>query len=213
LGLQRIWKPDYNGHRWIIEDVIASGRRLALGLAVGLTLSITVGMALLLARSRNAWPNPYFFSKIAPTAMLAVYMVAFGTELKLSVAIIGLGIFPSMAMSIYSSIRSDVPMELIYKSFTVGASNMETVYEVVYKQILPRIIQNIQSQIGPAMVFLIATEWVMSDVGFGYRLRMQARLLNMNVVYSYLAILGLVGFLIDRGLISLRHRLCPWFGD
>ena len=40
------------------------------------------------------------------------------------------------------------------------------------------------------MVFLIAAEYVVGDVGIGYRIRIQSRILNMNVVYIYLIILG-----------------------
>ncbi len=39
-----------------------------------------------------------------------------------------------------------------------------------------------------------------------------ARLLDMSVVYVYLIVLGVTGFLIDYSLIWLRRKLCPWFG-
>ena len=61
------------------------------------------------------------------------------------------------------------------------------------------------------MVFLIAAEWMMADVGFGYRLRIQSRLLNMSVVYIYLILLGVAGFGIDWLLTLARKKLSPWF--
>jgi len=36
--------------------------------------------------------------------------------------------------------------------------------------------------------------------------------LDMSLVYSYLILLGVIGFVIDWLLIALRRRLCPWFG-
>ncbi len=39
------------------------------------------------------------------------------------------------------------------------------------------------------------------------------RILNMNVVYIYLIILGASGLLMDWGLTLLRRKLCPWFGE
>ena len=84
-------------------------------------------------------------------------------------------------------------------------------WEVVLRQILPRIIENARLQIGPAMIFLIAAEWALSDVGFGYTLRIQSRLQNMNIVFTYLAILAVAGLVIDWSLIWLRRWLCPWF--
>ncbi len=47
----------------------------------------------------------------------------------------------------------------------------------------------------------------------GYRLRIQSRLLNMNVVYTYLVFLGATGFLMDEALSWLRRKTCPWFGE
>ena len=50
-----------------------------------------------------------------------------------------------------------------------------------------------------------------ADTGFGYRLKLQSRLTNMNVVYNYLLILGLITSVLDFGLLKLRKNLCKWF--
>jgi ABC-type nitrate/sulfonate/bicarbonate transport system permease component len=52
-----------------------------------------------------------------------------------------------------------------------------------------------------------------SDVGVGYRLRIQSRLLNMNIVYVYLIALCLTTYLIDWSLKLLKNKLCPWNGE
>ena len=109
------------------------------------------------------------------------------------------GIMPPMAISISLAVR-DVPSELIEKSYTLGASNMEAVWSVVFKIILPKFMDSIRLQIGAAMVYLIAAEMLVSDVGFGYRIRLQMKLLNMDVVFPYLAILAGFGFLMDFGV-------------
>ena len=68
-------------------------------------------------------------------------------------------------------------------------------------------------QIGPAMISLIAAEWLVADAGFGYRLRLQGRIFHFDVVYTYLIVLGVTGLLIDWALSLTRRKLCPWFGD
>jgi NitT/TauT family transport system permease protein len=145
--------------------------------------------------------------------MLAVYFVLVGADLKLFVAMIALGIFPTLAQSIYQAAKKDVTEHAVSKAYTLGASHLEVIWDVVYKQILPRIIESVRLQVGPAMIFLIAVEWLVNEPGFGYRLRIQSRVLNMNVVYIYLIILGLFGFLIDAALSLLRRKICPWFGE
>ncbi|TWT94813.1 putative aliphatic sulfonates transport permease protein SsuC [Botrimarina colliarenosi] len=199
-----------------VGDVRASASRLALGVGSGVLLAFVVGLAMGCFPAVEALllPPISFFAKIPPTAMLAVYFVFFGvTSIQIFVALIGFGIFPTLAQAIAQAAQKDVDSHTVSKSYTLGASSFEVVWEVVLRQILPRIIENARLQIGPAMVFLIAAEFALADVGFGYTLRMQSRLQNMNLVYTYLAILAVAGLAIDWVLILLRRWLCPWFGD
>ena len=145
--------------------------------------------------------------------MLAVYFVLFGIQLKFFVAAVALGNLPTLAQAIFQAAKNDVTDHAIFKAYTLGASHLEVIWNVVVRQILPRIIETIRLQVGPAMVFLIAAELYLADVGFGYRLRMQSRIMHLNVVYIYLFILGTSGFLFDAVLTTLRKKLCPWFGD
>lgn len=214
-GWQRLAAADAAGDVWIAADAWATYSRLFLGLLVGVLLAVVIGMAMGCFSQAEAFflPPLGFFAKIPPTAMLAVYFVLVGYGMKMYVAMLALGIFPTLAQAIHQAAKKDVSDHAICKAYTLGATHIETIWNVVYKQILPRIIENVRLQIGPAMVFLIAAEWVAADVGFGYRLRIQQRLLNMNVVYTYLVILGVTGLLMDWLLSSLRRKLCPWFGE
>ena len=128
------------------------------------------------------------------------------------VAMIGFGVLPTLTQSIYISARDDIHEEEIDKAYTLGASNLEVIWNVVFRHILPKILDAVRLQIGPAMVFLIAAEMLVGQVGMGYQIRMQQRLLHMNIVYNYLLILGITGLLMDRGMIVLREWLCPWYG-
>ena len=197
-------------------DLKASSVRLATGIGLGIFLAFVVGLAMgcFPIVEASLMPPIAFLAKIPPTAMLAVYFVIFGaTGIKIFVALIGFGIFPTLAQSIAQAAQKDVDEHTLYKSYTLGASHFEVVWEVVLRQILPRIIESARLQIGPAMVFLIAVEWILADQGFGYTLRMESRLQNMNIVYTYLAILGAAGLAFDQMLIFLRRYLCPWFGN
>ena len=126
---------------------------------------------------------------------------------------VALGIFFSMTQSIYLAVRQDVSDEAINKAYTLGASEIEILYEVIWKQILPKIIDNIRLQTGPAIVFLLAAEMAVGNAGLGYQIRMQSRILNMSIVFVYLAILAFIGLIVEWGLDTLRRKLCPWYVD
>jgi len=199
---------------WLATDAAATYWRLLLGLGVGTFVSVVVGVAMGAYTAAEAFFSPVvtFMAKIPPTAMLAVYMVVFGTKLEMYVALVAFGVFFTMVQSIYQAVKKDVDADHIDKAYTLGASELEVIIEVIWRQVLPRVIENIRLHLGPAMVFLIAAEMLFASEGFGYTIRQQSRLVNMNVVYIYLAILGLSGLLIDWLLLRLRRWLCPWFG-
>lgn len=209
-GSEKAPKPS-----WLYKDFKATYWRLSAGLTCGTILSIVLGIAMGAYRGVEAFFSPVitFMSKVPPTAMLGVYMVLFGTKLELYVAMVGLGVFFTMVQSIFQSVKTDVGADQIDKAYTLGASEFEVITEVIWRQILPRIIDNIRLHIGPAMVFLIAAEMLFASEGFGYTIRQQARLVNMNVVYIYLAILGFTGLFFDWALLRCRQWLCPWFGE
>jgi NitT/TauT family transport system permease protein len=207
--------PDTLGHVWLLDDSRATLTRFFLGLGVGVFLSVIIGTAMGCFLSVEAFclPTLSFFAKIPPTAMLAVFFVLVGMNLTMFMTMIGFGVLPTLTQAIYQSAKYDVQEELINKAYTLGASNTEVILSVIFRQILPRIIEAVRLQVGPAMVFLIAAEWMLADVGFGYRLRIQSRLMNMGVVYVYIILLGAFGFCVDRMLTKLRQWTCPWFDN
>jgi NitT/TauT family transport system permease protein len=201
-----------SGERWIVEDLRATTSRLFLGLLYGVTGALVLGVLMGCFPRLEALlvPPLSILAKLPPTAALAVFFVLFGTDLQMYVAMIAFGILPTLAQSVYLSVK-ELPEEMLNKAYTLGASNTELIWNVILRVILPKTIDAVRLVIGPAMVYLIAAEMVCGDVGFGYRIRLQSRLLNMNVVYPYLAVLAAFGYGMDYALRLLRRVACPWY--
>ncbi len=208
------WVVHAVGSTMLWQDASATFVRHFSGLAVGVLLSIVIGLAMGCYAPAEAFflPPLSFLAKVPPTAIMAVFFVVVGLKFQMYVAMIAFGVLPTLAQAIYQAAKNDVPEELVFKAYTLGASHAELIWNVIYKQVLPRIIESVRLQVGPAMVYLIAAEMLVASAGFGYRIRMEQRLTHMDVVYVYLVILGLVGYLMDFSLSWLRQKLCPWFG-
>ena len=211
-GVKKFTRLDRKKERWIVEDSLATGRRFIYGIGLGVACGFVLGMLMGCFATVEAFLQPpiALLAKVPQTAALAVYFVAFGTGMSMYVAMISLGIIPALAVTVYLAIK-DLPSEMLDKAYTLGASNFEVATEVVFRQVLPKFIDAVRLAIGPAIVFLIAAEMVVGDVGFGYRIRLQFKLTNMNVVYPYLVMLAFFGFALDYGLRYLQARLCPWY--
>lgn len=204
---------DRIGNTWLWKDGYATYSRLVKGLGWGCLISVILGVLMGCYERLGAilMPPCAFLAKIPGTAMLAVFFVMVGTGESMFIAMIGFGLLPTLTQSIALSAKNELHDEEINKAYTLGASNFEVIWNVVVRQILPNILDAIRLQLGPAMVYLIAAEMLVGQVGMGYQIRMQQRLMNMAVVYDYLIILGLSGLLMDRGMNFLRAKLCPWY--
>ena len=214
-GVTTILSPNRSGEWALGADAVATGRRFFLGLACGLALSFLVGIAMGAVTPVGAGLGPtlLFFGSIPPTAMLAVYYEAFGIGETLYIGLIALGVFPLLAGGLYKSVLTDVPDHAVSKAYTLGASHAEVVWNVIVPQTLPRFLESARLAAGLAMIFLIAAEWLLADVGFGHQLKLWSRIAAMDLAYPYLFLLGLFGLAIDQGLYRLRRWLSPWWEE
>ncbi|MDA1276946.1 MAG: ABC transporter permease subunit [Verrucomicrobia bacterium] len=212
-GVGDAFKPDdWNNESWIASDAKATGARFFLGLAVGVMGAFGIGMLMGCFTPVEAfcYPPLSLLAKIPPTGALGVFFVLVGMDTSMFVTMIAFGILPTLALTIFLAVK-EFPEELQFKAYTLGASHSEVVWTVIFRFVLPKLLDAVRLVIGPALVYLIAAEMVVGDVGFGYRIRLQSKLLDMSVVYPYLAILAAFGFTMDFGLRRLRRKLCPWF--
>ncbi|MEO0459481.1 MAG: ABC transporter permease subunit [Myxococcota bacterium] len=212
-GVSRIVQVNpRDDERWLVVDGIATAKRYFLGMAASVLLAFVLGIGM----GRYDAMESFFgaplslMAKVPPTAALAVFFVMVGTDLEMYIAMITFGVAPTLAQSIYLNVR-DVPDQVLNKAATLGASQFEIIWNIIVRQILPQFIDAIRLQIGPAMVYLIAAEMVCASEGFGYRIRIQFKRTEMEVVYPYLVLLALFGFLMDWMLRRIQARACPWY--
>ena len=198
--------------RWIVVDAKATATRYFLGLGIGATAALFIGLGMGCFARIEAFLQPplALLAQVPPTAALAVFFVLVGTGQNMYVTMIAFGVLPAMAQTVYLEVK-EFPEELLYKTYTLGASRMEVIFSIIFRQVLPRLLDSLRLVIGPALVYLIAAEMVVGDLGFGYRIRLQSKLMNMSVVYPYLALLAGFGFSMDFLLRKVQRKFCPWY--
>ena len=200
-----------SGERWLVVDTKATLFRLFLGMAISVVAAVALGLLMGVYAPVEAilYPPLAFTAKCVPTAMIAVFFAMLGTGEKMFVGIIVFGVLPTLTQTVFLAVK-DVPEELIYKSYTLGASRTEIIWNIIFRHVLPKLMDAVRLSIGPAMVILIAAEMLVADEGFGYRIRLEMKKLNMDIVYPYIAMLAGFGFGIDFTLIRLQRVLAPW---
>ncbi|QDT15592.1 ABC transporter permease subunit [Alienimonas californiensis] len=134
--------------------------------------------------------------------MLAVYYRAFGIGEALYVGLIALGVFPLLAGGLYKSVLTDVTDHAVSEAYTLGASHAEAVWNVIVPQTLPRFLESLRLAAGLGMIFLIAAERLLADVGIVYQ---------HDTLYDFLTAQGNVaqGLMLDRTSLAFRFFQYP----
>lgn len=198
--------------RYLTEDLWASFCRLAAGVFIAVVISLAVGlsMGVFAPVETLLYPLVSALSKIPALAVFPIIMMVMGVDNEApKITIITLGIAPVIMMDTLLRCR-EVATELITKAYTLGATTAEVVFKVVLPQVWPGFLNSVRISLGPAWVFLIAAEAISADAGLGYRIFLVQRQLGMNKILIYVAIIMLVGLVVDAGLRWFIHHRYRW---
>ena len=147
---------------------------------------------------------------VPPLAILPILFIVFGLGELSKVMLIVIGITPALARDLEQRAR-EIPVELLVKAQTLGASTWTLMLRVVLPQLLPRLLISLRLMLGSAWLFLIAAEAIASTDGLGYRIFLVRRYLAMDVILPYVVWITLLAWLMDWGLKTLTRRAFPWY--
>ncbi|MEI6097002.1 MAG: ABC transporter permease subunit [Alphaproteobacteria bacterium] len=194
-------------------DTAASLFRLWTGLAIATAIALVLGLlngVLPVARAMLA-PFVAFLSMVPPLALLPVLFIVLGLGEVSKIALIVIGVAPILTRDLALT-AADLPREQIVKAETLSASSWLIAWRVVLPQVMPRLIDSLRLQLGPAFLFLIAAEAISAEGGLGYRIFLVRRYLSMDIIFPYVIWITLLAVAMDLGLRLIRRRLYPWAG-
>jgi len=198
----------------MLSDTIASLDRFFSALAISTSVALVLGIMIGLLPSVNALMAPFvgIASMVPPLALLPILFIVMGLGESSKIALIVIGTLPFIIRDLTLRVL-ELPREQLIKAQTLGASTWQIALRVVLPQILPRLIDSLRLQLGPAWLFLIAAEAIASDSGLGYRIFLVRRYLSMDVIIPYVIWITFLAFLMDAGLGWLQRRLFSWFAS
>ncbi len=205
--------PDKRKGTYLLwNDWISSMWRLLAGIGlasvVGLFLGLNAG--LYPGFRRLSVPFVTFVSIIPPLAILPILLIVFGAGEVGKIALIFFGTVWLITRDIYLYTKA-IPFEQIIKGLTLGASQFAVTYRIILPQVLPRLINTIRLNMGPAWLFLIAAEAIAAKAGLGYRIFLVRRYMAMDLIIPYVMVITLTGFIMDFGLRKTLRLLFPWY--
>ncbi len=198
-------------HSMIWKDTASSGRRFFISLALLIPFVIlAVHIGLFPWFGAGFLRFFLFFDKIVALSLLPILFIAFGIEEWSKIALIVIGVAPTMILDVTQMVKA-VPQEQIVKAFTLDANNFDVAYRVVFRQVMPQVINSLRLNLKPMMLFLFAGEMIAASDGLAYRIAIMRRHMGMDVILPYVLWVALLLFLIDFSLRMINRRLHPWF--
>ena len=197
----------------LFEHSTASLARVFGAFALACVTAIPIGIAMGVNRvCRGVFDPPVeFYRPIPPLAYLPLTIIWFGIGELQKIILIYLAIFAPMALSARAGVRS-VAIEQIHAAYSMGASKVQIIRNVILPAALPEILTGMRIGIGFGWTTLVAAEMVAATAGLGYMVLSAAEFLNTDVVFLGILIIGAIAFVFDLGMRWLERNMVPWKG-
>jgi NitT/TauT family transport system permease protein len=183
----------------LIYDLIASFKRLGIGL--GLSLLIGTALGVLLAKSKTADETlgtiVLAFQSVPSIVWLPLAIMWFGMNEKAVIFVVVLGGTFVMTLNIRVGIKNVSPL-FIKAARTMGVNGWNLYKRVIFPAAIPYVVTGSRLAWAFAWRALMAGELLSTGPGLGYTLRYASDFGNMGLVIGVMIIIGVIGTIVDQ---------------
>lgn len=193
-------------------DAIFSLYHYLLGFSFALTLGTSLGLLMGYFRRLESFISPVveLVRPIPPIAWIPISILLLKLTHTAAGFIIFIGAFFPIILNTRDGVAS-VEKKFVEVALTLGASRFEILRKVIIPASMPSIFTGIRVGSGVAWMCVVAAElFGVSAYGLGYQIEI-ARLYHApEIVISYMACIGLIGYALDNVYKFLENRLLKW---
>lgn len=180
---------------------------LALASALAIPLGILMGLHPLFDKIVD--PAIELLRPISGIAWIPLALFIFGIGNALPVFIMTYAAFFPILLGTIAGVHA-VDTRLLDVARTMGIARTTIVTRVVLPAALPALLVALRLGVASAWTAVVAAELIGAPSGLGYAIEWYRELLMTPQVMAFIAMIGLLGYLCDRAVRELSHRLTPW---
>lgn len=195
----------------LLEDIVASLRRVLLGFLLGSALAIPVGFLMGWYGWARGLLEPWvqFFRTIPPLAIIPLAIVLMGIGEQPKIFVIFLAAFLSCVISTFQGVVQ-VDRTLINAARVLGAKDGTIFLRVVIPASTPFILVGMRVGLGAAWATVVAAELIAAQQGLGYRMQHAQIYYDLPTIFVGIITIGIFGLLMDRTLLLIEAKLTAW---
>lgn len=198
----------------LVKDTIASLARVLAGVAIATVIALILGAI-------TAYWRPFadFLSggvelirPVPPIAWTPLAIIAFGVGASPAIAIVALGAFFPIWLGIRQGL-TEVRQSHLLAARSLGARWRVLMSDIIVPSVLPYAFHGLRLGMGLGWFCVVAAEMMGASSGLGYGIQLFSLNIEMPKLYSYLVVIGLMGYLSNSLLQIVDQRLSHWRGD
>lgn len=195
----------------IINDIVASLRRVLIGFTIGTLAAIPIGFLMGWYWVARGLIEPYvqFFRTIPPLAIIPLAIVLLGIGEEPKILVIFLGAFFASVIATFQGVVS-VDKTLINAATVLGAKDVAIFFKVVVPSSAPFILVGMRLGLGSSWATLVAAELIAAQEGLGFRMQQAQLYYQLDTIFVGLLLIGFLGLAMDRMLLFAEKKLTSW---
>jgi ABC-type nitrate/sulfonate/bicarbonate transport system permease component len=198
----------------LFEHAGISLGRMVVSIGIASALAIPLGLAMGLNRrfERFVDPTVELLRPISGIAWIPLALFIFGIGNALPVFIMTYAAFFPILLGTVGGVRA-VDHRLIDAARTMGVPRRTIVTRVVIPAALPSLLVALRLGVALSWTAVVAAELIGAPSGLGYAVEWYRELLMTPQVMSFIAMIGVIGYLCDAGVRWLNRAFTPWARD
>lgn len=195
----------------LLTHVGASVQEVLLGFAAAILVGVPLGLLMGWSTIAHNLLDPIveLLRPIPPTAWVAISLLIFGLGLQQKVFVVFVGVVSPILITTLDGVRG-LDKVLLKVARTFNATLGDTVRKVLLPALLPTLLTSFRVGIGMGWMVVVAAELIAAESGLGFLLIQAYRIFRMDMMVAVMLVIGLLAFLMDRGLRLLQRRLLVW---
>jgi sulfonate transport system permease protein len=192
-------------------ELLVSIWRVAAGLLIGGTAGLAIGIATGLSRTAEAYLAPSVRAVLLVPSLgwLPFFMLVFGIGEALKIVMIAKACFLPMMINSFDGARN-IPRKHHEVARMLELGRLDTMRFVVLPAILPAILNGFRLALSKGWQVLVLVEMIASAAGIGYLMTWGRKSFQLDVVLVTMVVIGMVGWLLDRGALMVQGRATAW---
>lgn len=205
-ALQTTWQSGE-----LLDNLRISAVRVILGFGIGALTGLALGIGLGLSRSFNAYVFPIFkaISQVPVIGWLPLLMLLVGIDEALKFLLIAKATLVPVAVNTCQGIQG-VSKAHVEVAKVLRLSRWQLLTKVVFPAATAQIWTGLRYGFTHAWLALVVVELLASSEGIGFMIVYGRQLFQLDIVLAAVVVVGVIGFLIDKGLSLAEARLLRW---